>query len=45
MTQTSFSATFSAIGAKFTQVEQERDLAGMHERYDAETTGWEVKLK
>lgn len=33
------------IDAKFTQVEQERDLAGMHERYDAEVADWERKLQ
>lgn len=33
------------IDAKFNQVEQERDLAGMHERFDSEVTGWEEKLK
>jgi len=30
---------------KFTRVEQERELAGMHERYDAEVAGWAEKLK
>jgi hemerythrin-like domain-containing protein len=30
---------------KFTQVEQERDLAGMHERCDAEVARWEVEFK
>jgi hypothetical protein len=29
----------------FTQVEQERHLAGMHELYDAEVTQWEEALK
>jgi hypothetical protein len=26
---------------KFSKVEQERDLDGMHERYDAEVARWE----
>jgi hemerythrin-like domain-containing protein len=30
---------------KFSQVEQERDLAGMHERYDSEVARWEEDLK
>ena len=30
---------------KFTQVEQERELAGMHERYDAEVARWEEEFK
>ena len=30
---------------KFTQVEQERELAGMHERYDAEISRWEEVFK
>lgn len=30
---------------KFTQVEQERELAGMHERYDSEVSHWEGALK
>jgi hemerythrin-like domain-containing protein len=30
---------------KFTRVEQERELAGMHERYDAEVARWEQELK
>ncbi|MDA1166384.1 MAG: hypothetical protein O3B13_25090 [Planctomycetota bacterium] len=30
---------------KFTQVEQERELAGMHERYDAEVACWEEEFK
>ena len=30
---------------KFTQIEQERDLAGMHERYDAEIGRWEQNFK
>ena len=33
------------MDAQFTQVEQERDLAGMHERYDAEVARWEEELK
>ena len=31
----------SEMDVKFTQVEQERELAGMHERYDAEVARWE----
>ncbi len=34
-----------AMNGKFTEVEQERELAGLHERYDAEVAGWEEKLK
>jgi len=30
---------------KFTQVEQERDLVGLHERYDSEVTRWEQEIK
>ena len=30
---------------QFTQVEQERDLIGLHERYDAEVARWEEELK
>lgn len=30
---------------KFTQVEQERELAGMHERYDTEISRWEEVVK
>lgn len=30
---------------KFTQVEQERDLTGKHERFDSEVTRWEQELK
>jgi len=30
---------------KFTQVEQERNLIGMHERYDAEVARWEQEIK
>ena len=33
------------MDAKFTQVEQKRDLAGMHERYDAEVARWEQEFK
>ena len=33
------------MDAKFTQVEQERDLAGMHERYETEVARWEEELK
>jgi len=32
------------MDAKFDQVEQERELAGMHERYEAEVTGWEETM-
>jgi hypothetical protein len=30
---------------KFSQVEQERDLVGLHERYDSEVARWEQELK
>ena len=30
---------------KFTQVEQERELAGIHERYDAKVARWEEVFK
>lgn len=33
------------VDGKFTQVEQERELAGMHERYDAEVARWEQELQ
>ena len=33
------------LDAEFTQVERERDLAGMYERYDAEVSGWEEEFK
>jgi hemerythrin-like domain-containing protein len=33
------------VTEKFSKVEQERDLAGMHERYDAEVARWERELK
>ena len=33
------------MDAKFSQVEQERDLAGMHERYETEIARWEEELK
>jgi hemerythrin-like domain-containing protein len=33
------------MDGQFTQVEQEHDLAGMHERYDAEVARWEEALK
>lgn len=33
------------VNDKFTQVEQERDLVGLHERYDAEIAQWEEALK
>lgn len=33
------------MDAKFTQVEQERDLTGMHERYETEVARWEEELK
>ena len=33
------------VDGKFTQVEQDRDLAGMNERYDAEVGRWEQALK
>ena len=33
------------MDAKFTQVEQERDLTGMHERFDGEVARWEDELK
>lgn len=29
---------------RFTEVEQERELAGLHEKYNAEVTGWEKTL-
>jgi len=32
------------MDGKFTQVEQDRELAGMHERYDAEVARWEKEL-
>ena len=32
------------MNEKFSRVEQERDLAGMHERYDAEVARWEKAL-
>ena len=32
------------MDGKFTQVEQERDLARMHERFDAEVARWEQEL-
>ncbi len=35
----------SEMDGKFSQVEQERELAGMHERYDAEVARWENELK
>ena len=33
------------MDARFTQVEAERALAGMHERFDAEVARWEEELK
>lgn len=33
------------VDGQFTQVEQERELAGMHERYDAEVARWEQELQ
>ena len=33
------------MDGKFSQVEQGRELAGMHERYDAEVARWEQELK
>ena len=33
------------MDVKFSQVEAERDLTGMHEQYDAEITDWEEALK
>lgn len=33
------------MDGKFSQVEQERELAGMHERYAAEVARWEDELK
>ena len=33
------------MDGKFSQVEQERELAGMHERVDAEVARWEEELK
>jgi len=32
------------MDARFSQVEEERDLAGLHERYDAEVARWEEAL-
>ena len=32
------------LDAKFKQVEQERELAGMRERFESEVSGWEEKL-
>ncbi|NIL97917.1 MAG: hemerythrin [Planctomycetales bacterium] len=32
------------VSEKFARVEEERDLAGMHERYDADVAGWEALL-
>ena len=32
------------LNEKFTTVEQERELAGMHERYEAEIARWEEEL-
>lgn len=32
------------LNLQFDQAEQERDLAGMHARYDAEVTAWKAKL-
>ena len=31
----------AALSDRFSKVEQERDLEGMHDRYDAEVTRWE----
>jgi hemerythrin-like domain-containing protein len=33
------------LDERFTAIEQERELAGMHERYDAEVTRWEEEIK
>ena len=32
------------VDGKFTQVEQDRNLAGMHERFDAEVSRWEEQF-
>ena len=33
------------MDGRFSQVEQDRDLVGMHERYDTEVARWEQELK
>lgn len=35
----------AVMDEKFTQVEQKRELAGMHERFDAEVARWEETFK
>lgn len=32
------------LNERFTTVEQERELAGLHERYDAEVARWEEEM-
>jgi hemerythrin-like domain-containing protein len=35
----------SEMDGKFSEVEQQRDLTGMLERYDAEVAGWEQEIQ
>ncbi|MCH7987816.1 MAG: hypothetical protein IID46_01560 [Planctomycetes bacterium] len=34
-----------AMDDRFTEVEQERELAGLHERFEAEIARWEEVMK
>lgn len=37
-------ADYIDMDAKFDQVQQDRELAGMHERFEAEIADWDEKL-